>query len=594
MQDVKSIPFADPANTYTERIAVFRTHEQSLQRQHIRLGYVRLALGIAFLFLLFPPRPWAWIPLVASVIAAQVHSGILKQLAATRRIIASYDHALARFEDRWAGSHPRTTRANVSQSLYAGDLDLFGPGSLFELLCNARTSLGEDALSAWLLKPANTATLLDRQASISELREKLSLREAFAAAPGPALATLDRDALARWGERTETSLKQGLRWLALALIVLTVGAAWLSYRIHEILPVTLMFIINIALTFLNRKAFPTLFAEAQTAARALHAAAAILAIIEGERFIAQPLQQLQAKLHGGSASAAQAIARLASLSDWIQARSNDFVRKLDPPLLYSLQLAFFVKKWKQQHGTKLGSWLEALGDFEALLSLAAYSYEHPQDTFPHFVAGPATFFATGLGHPLLSAATCVRNDVVLGDPTQILLISGSNMSGKSTLLRSVGVNAVLAFAGAPVRAYTLTISPLTLAASIQINDSLLAGRSRFYAEILRLRAITEVSRTHPPLLFLIDELLAGTNSSDRFVGAQGVMKVLASNGGIGMFSTHDLALTALSGSASQITRNMHFEDIIENGHLRFDYKLLDGVVERSNGLALMRLIGLDV
>ncbi len=188
----------------------------------------------------------------------------------------------------------------------------------------------------------------------------------------------------------------------------------------------------------------------------------------------------------------------------------------------------------------------------------------------------------------------MRNDVQVGSPAQILLISGSNMSGKSTLLRSVGINAVLAFAGAPVRAHALSLSPLSIAASIQVNDSLQAGRSRFYAEILRLRAITEAARTHPPVLFLIDELLAGTNSSDRLAGAQGVLKELAEKQAIGMLSTHDLALTALTASISQACENMHFEDLIENGELHFDYKLRDGVVERSNGLALMRLIGLDV
>jgi len=184
--------------------------------------------------------------------------------------------------------------------------------------------------------------------------------------------------------------------------------------------------------------------------------------------------------------------------------------------------------------------------------------------------------------------------VALGTEPSLLLVSGSNMSGKSTLLRSVGINAVLAFAGAPVRARKLRLSPLTVAASIQVHDSLQAGQSRFYAEILRLRAISLAARKHPPLLFLLDELLAGTNSSDRLAGAEGLLRELLAAGAMGMLSTHDLALTTLASTHGGQIRNMHFEDRAIDGRIEFDYKLRDGVVQRSNGIALMRMIGLDV
>ena len=583
-----------PTTTYKNRMAGLKLREQAFQREHIRLGYVRLAFGVALLILLLPPRFLAFLPFIAFVIAARAHGSVLRDLAATRRILASYEHATARLEDRWVGLHPRPTRADLSQSLYATDLDIFGPASLFELLCEARTSLGEDTLAAWLLAPAPTPAVLDRQAAIADLRSRLNLREAFAGAPGPALPVLDLPALTAWSERPSVSPPGWLRWLAPALVLLTAAAVWLSFDLRNYFPFVLMLAVNGTLTFAYRKAFPLLFAEAQTAARSLHSAAALLAAIEGETFNAPPLQSLQAKLRSSTSSAAHASSQLAALSDWIDARSNYVVRVLDTPLLYSLQLALIVKRWKQKHGLQLGTWLQVLGEFEALLSLAAYSYEHPRDPFPHVTPGPPGFAATGLAHPLLPATTCVRNDVNLGDPTRTLLISGSNMSGKSTLLRSVGINAVLAFVGAPVRADSLALSPLTVAASIQVNDSLQAGRSRFYAEILRLRAITEAAHTHPPVLFLIDEILAGTNSSDRLAGAQGVLDELTATGAIGLLSTHDLALTSLTSSASEQSRNMHFEDTIENGELSFDYKLREGVVERSNGLALMRLIGLDV
>jgi DNA mismatch repair ATPase MutS len=230
---------------------------------------------------------------------------------------------------------------------------------------------------------------------------------------------------------------------------------------------------------------------------------------------------------------------------------------------------------------------------EALQSLATYSFEHPNDPFPELSVGVACFEATALGHPLIAEAKCVRNDVSLGGETRLLLVSGSNMSGKSTLLRAIGINVVLAMAGAPVRAASLRMSRLHVGASIQVNDSLQEGRSRFYSEILRLRAVCALAEERPPVLFLLDELLDGTNSSDRLTGAAGIAHALMAAGAIGLISTHDLALTAI-GNGVDTLRNVHFEERIENGEMRFDFRLRDGVVTTRNGVALMRMVGLKV
>jgi DNA mismatch repair ATPase MutS len=227
-----------------------------------------------------------------------------------------------------------------------------------------------------------------------------------------------------------------------------------------------------------------------------------------------------------------------------------------------------------------------------LLSLSRYAYEHPEAPFAEFLEGPAAFRASGLGHPLIPAASRIRNDVDLSDPVRLLLVSGSNMSGKSTLLRSVGVNVVLAMAGAPVCARHLALTPLEVGASIRINDSLQHGSSRFYAEITRLKRVLEPAAA--PRLVLLDELLQGTNSADRRVGAQGVARALVERGSIGLISTHDLALTEISGLAPGALVNVHFQDELRDGRLVFDYRLHPGVVTRSNGIELMRSIGIDV
>jgi DNA mismatch repair ATPase MutS len=239
-------------------------------------------------------------------------------------------------------------------------------------------------------------------------------------------------------------------------------------------------------------------------------------------------------------------------------------------------------------------WLGAAGEIEALSSLAAYSYEHPNDPFPEFVEGAAVFDGERLGHPLLPAARLVRNDVRLAGGLRMLLVSGSNMSGKSTLLRTVGVNAVLAMAGAPIRAARLRLSPLAPGASIRVTDSLQGGASRFYAEITRLRRILDIARGPLPLLFLLDELLNGTNSRDRRTGAGGIVRGFLEHGALGLVTTHDLALTEIAEAMGAAAQNVHFEDHLENGVITFDYVLRAGVVQKSNALEMMRAIGLDV
>jgi len=242
-----------------------------------------------------------------------------------------------------------------------------------------------------------------------------------------------------------------------------------------------------------------------------------------------------------------------------------------------------------------------VGDFEALASLSAYAYEHPADPFPELVpVGSATgadtglFEGTGLGHPLVPAAKMTRNDVTLSARCQLLVVSGSNMSGKSTLLRTVGVNVVLAQAGAPVRARSLRLTPLAVGATLRIQDSLQEGRSRFYAEISRVSLLARMASGRPPLLFLLDELFHGTNSHDRLVGASGVLRTLLDRGAIGLITTHDLALTAIVDTLGPRAANVHFEDSFDGAEMHFDYLMKPGPVTKSNALALMRAVGLDV
>jgi DNA mismatch repair ATPase MutS len=464
---------------------------------------------------------------------------------------------------------------------------------LFELLNTARTSAGEDALASWLLAPAERDAVLARQAAIAELREMGQLRERLASCGEAGFEHLDVAALADWASGREAAIPLCWRWVSPLLVVLTIAAAVRYLATNHGWPLLLIVIIDAMITFAFLKRTQALFVSAERASDSLKLASVLIEGWEQQKFSSPLLLELQRTLRSKAGSASRALMGLAMLARMMEQRSNFIVRVFDAPLLYSVQLAGAAQAWKRKHGALLPHWLRSLSDLEALQSLATYSFEHPNDPFPEFAEGVPRFEATALGHPLIPEGRCVRNDVSLGAEARLLLVSGSNMSGKSTLLRSVGINAVLAMAGAPVRAISLRMTPLCVGASIQVNDSLQEGRSRFYSEILRLRAICALAEERPPVLFLLDELLDGTNSSDRLTGAAGIAHALMTSGAIGLISTHDLALTAI-GDDTHTLRNMHFEERIENGEMRFDYKLRDGVVTTSNGIALMRMIGLKV
>jgi DNA mismatch repair ATPase MutS len=292
--------------------------------------------------------------------------------------------------------------------------------------------------------------------------------------------------------------------------------------------------------------------------------------------------------------ASRSIARLNRLVDFLVSRRHLAVQVLDPFVLWSLQWTLAIEAWRKKYGPAIKTWLVALGEFEALSDLAGYAYEHPQDVFPEFTDEAPLFDAEGLAHPLIPESRAVRNDVILGSDLRLIIISGPNMAGKSTFIRSVGINAVLAQCGAPVRAHKLRLSRLAVGASVCVLDSLQGGISRFYAEITRLKAIADLTDGPLPVLFLLDELLQGTNSHDRRIGAEAVVRNLLKRGAVGLLTTHDLALAEIAVAMGATAANFHFEDHLEEGKLRFDHRLSPGIVQTSNALQLMRSIGLDV
>lgn len=590
-----------PAEEYVCRLELRRSAAAALDKVHIRLGNARLAIAILGAVVIWASvgrhllTPW-WIvaPVMAFLAIAIYHHRILRSKDRAQRAIAFYEAGLARIEDRWSGVGETGVRFADPHHPYSADLDLFGQGGLFQLLYTARTRVGEETLARWLLAPAPVPEIRERQAAAAELRSQIDLREDLAVLGSRAGVGVYPGELLKWAESPRELRQRWIPVVAKILVALLIASLFLYGYRDWATPLILVLLVEGSLAFAIRNPMESALHSTEHAFHNLDLLSGIFARIETHTFHAPRLVALQQALSTSGVRASVAVDRLRTLVDFINSRDNVFVRVIDIPLLYSVQLAFVVERWRHAHGHALASWLDAVGQMEALLSFAGYSFEHPADTFPEFAEGSPRFDARQLAHPLLPAATCVRNQVQLSESRRTLLVSGSNMSGKSTLLRSIGVNTVLAMAGGPVRAERLVLTPLHVGASIRINDSLQEGSSRFYAEITRLRQIFDLAANDPTLLFLLDELLQGTNSKDRRIGAEGVLRALLGRGAIGLISTHDLALTEMDASLGALVHNVHFQDEFEHGRIMFDYQLREGVVGKSNGLELMRSIGLDV
>ena len=595
----------NPGSEYAERLAARRAWAERQARLHILAGNLRLlvfliAAGLAWAAFASHALAgwWLVIPAAGFIALLVYHDRILRDRESARRAVRYYERAIARIEDRWAGTGESGERFHDPAHPYAEDLDLFGKGSLFELLSTARTRAGEDTLARWLLTPADSTTVRERQQAVAELRPKLDLREGLALLGEDVRSEVHPDALIAWAEAPAVLESGGARIAVTAISLTTLAAA--SYWMWGAPPAfraALLCLLAVATAagWRFRRRVLLVAGHAGDAAHDLSLLARVLSRLERETFTSPHLSQLRSALDAAGSAPSRQIARLNRLIELLDSRENWLMRLVGPPLLYGTQVAFAIEAWRAGSGRYVRAWMNAVGEFEALGALAGYAYEHPHDRFPEISTdGEACFDAEGLGHPLLPEARCVRNDLKLGGELRLLIVSGSNMSGKSTLLRSAGVSAVMALAGAPVRARRLQISALSVGASIRTNDSLQEGTSRFYAEITRLRKLVDLAGAPRPLLFLIDELLNGTNSHDRQIGAEAVVRGLVDRGAVGLVTTHDLALTAIAASLAPRGENVHFEDHLEGGRITFDYIMRPGVVRKSNALELMRSVGIII
>jgi hypothetical protein len=592
-----------PLDEYAQRQKAREADAAAHDRVHVWLGNAKVAIFIGILIywavtLNGDPSAWFYGIAVASFILLAIwHERVLRAKARADAAVSFYRAGAARIQDNWMQTEPSGARFKNPEHPYADDLDIFGPASLFQLLSLCRTPMGEARLAHWLLQAAPIGVVRERQARVAALRPRLDLRERVAVVNAAQRRFLHPEQLIEWAEKPATLPPLGPIVIAMALAFAASFTAYLNGGSGW--PVVGVGVINGVLMAMLGKRANAVVEElsAATASTGVELLANVIAEIEREPFDEQALATLARRLTGNSGTdASRGIARLARVSDWADSRHNVFLRLSELPFLATPQIAYAAQRWRARHGNQLRDWVDAVGEMEALLSLAGYAYEHPADPFPELMDdSSARFEAIEVAHPLIRSADAVSNSFVLSaDGPQVLIVSGSNMSGKSTLMRTTGINAVLAFSGAPVRAQSLRLTAIAVGTCLRHTDSLQEHRSGFYTEALRIRRIYDLLNGPVPVLFLFDELLSGTNSKDRRIAAEGVVKTMLAKRAIGMVTTHDLSLTEIAGIFPAQVRNVHLQDHVEHGKMTFDYKLREGVITHSNALELMRLIGLDV
>lgn len=540
---------------------------------------------------------------VVFVVLVLVHDRILERLRRAEGSVAWAGEGL----DRLAGKTAHDSRPGEPEvddaHPYAGDLDIVGRGSLLHSIDTTRTRDGRALLARWLLEPADAPEIAIRQACARDLAPRVELREAIAvegalvAEEPPSL-----EPLLKWmREGTGFTPSIVLRIVGIGLPALMLGTLLFGGS----LPIpratwVVVLVVQLLVSARYQRVIAPAIAAASDHQAGLARFARMFGLFEHAKLDAEPLRELRDKVAAAPASAE--IARLGRIVGFVEARRNEvFKLFIGPALMWDLNCALSLEGWRLRAGRQFDDHLAALARFEALCALAARAFERPTDAWPEVVDDDVVFHASALGHPLIAVDKAVRNGVDLDGAGFVLLVTGSNMSGKSTLLRAIGTNVALALAGAPVRATSMRTSSFAVWTSMRVRDSLSAGVSHFLAELRRLKAVSDAADAASqgrPVLFLLDEILHGTNSRERHLGAQALVRRLVTRRACGAISTHDLSLASLEQELPGRVRNVHFREQVEKVDgvetMTFDYRLREGVVTSSNALRLMRIVGLDV
>ncbi len=624
-----------PAETYTARRNRFAVERDRWQRQSNLNGNANVALFAAALIALAV----GWFAgihlffvlaalLAAGFVASFIHHmEVDRKLQRARESWAINDEGLRRLGRDWQHLPLRQPPQSLSDregEALAVDLDLLGHASLQHLLNTPGTAIGLERVQSWLLAPANPATVRARQAAVAELAPKNDFRDGVALAGRLRNGKhLSPEPFLQWAEGGNWLMQHP--WLtrvaramaAVTIIVVILQIAGVFAQPIWLIPV----LVNLAITGTIGRQIHSSIDVVSSRQGAFDSYAELFEVICAQTFATPSLTALSARLTANNVRADRQMHRLARIVSFAQISHTYYGIVFQALFLWDFHMLWLLERWQRDAGQHARDWLDTLAEMEALSALATLAHDHPDWTFPEIAEGQSPLVtAQAIGHPLLPPDTCVRNDVTIGPPGTFLLVTGSNMSGKSTLLRAIGLNVILAQAGGPVCAASLRLPPVALATSIRVQDSLEQGVSYFMAELQRLKQVVDAAETtqregaggspeggaeplgsvpgvRRTLLFLLDEILHGTNTGERQIAARSIIRRLLALGALGAVSTHDLTLADAPDLAKDSTP-VHFTEqftrTAEGPSMTFDYRLLPGIATSTNALKLMEIVGLPL
>lgn len=594
-----------PANYYKERLASLEQQLQQLLKKKSVLGWLRfavVALLISAMYFLLPVG-WMYVSVAALILLIAFTRLLFTDLRNkanienTRYLITINEDELKALAHNYF-HFPDGTEHTPKEHLYANDLDIFGRASLYQYINRTGSEMGGTVLAAWLLEPADSDTLQQRQSAVKELAGATEWRQQLQAfAKEKKIQTATKQRLQQWlNEADQFSSGKYWGWLRYLLpaIILTIIALNIAGIIpYQIRNMTLLLFAIIAY-FFAKKAAPV-HLHLSKMVNELEVLADSIELVEQHNFNSDLLVKMQCQFLRKNYASSKALKELKTILERLDLRFNPVVFvPLAILFQWDLQQVLSLEKWKQQHHENAPQWFDMMAQFEALSSLATLSFNHPQWCFPIFKQ--PHFFIEGrqIGHPLINASKRVDNDILINSKGEIMLITGSNMAGKSTYLRSIGINVVLAMAGSPVCAESFGLSQVQIISSMRIADNLEESTSTFYAELKKLKTVIDLVNDGAHVFILLDEILRGTNSLDRHTGSVALLKQLIKKDAAGIIATHDVELAKLKDSYPANILNYHFDAQVSNDELYFDYKLKTGVCESLNASILMKKIGIEL
>ena len=593
-----------PVEICKQRLESRHSEYRHWKQRHRWFGNVRLAaaglclLGLWWVESTFPSLTWWAVGLL--VVAFLASSKVFSRLEDLRRsagIAMMFYATPVMGEKRKTASSQSDALTLPEEHPYARDVDLAEDGGLIDFLNLGSTQDGLLILSNMLAKPASREEIIERQAAVKELKSQLDLRERLFVEGSKKLPYIRTDLLKAWAEKQPVAAPKWFPASCFALSVAFVVQAALVALSPT--PAGLLALVGILLAELVLWKFGQRYLSMQVVtSEGIHhdcnELRSLVKVLDGQEFHSRNLRELSDDLRRDGRRASQLLRGFCRLVSLFEARHNQIVGMFGPLVLYQTQAALALERWRVAHAHQLPKWIDAIGAFEAYSSISCFAFEHPLYSFPRVVEDGPVLKAEGLAHPLLGEEA-VANDVDLDRGHPVLVVSGANMAGKSTLLRTIGTSVALTYAGAPVRALSMTISAMDVVASIRVKDSLQRGESRFAAELNRIRLVLESIRSGHPTLVLIDELFAGTNSYDRYAGAVVLAEfLLGSDSSLAVLSTHDRNVTRWAEEGPERVTNAHFRDVFSDGEMHFDYRLHQGPAMRGNAIELMKQAGMPM